>query len=426
MKKTALLISMALLCNLLKGQVPDSLSLFYCLRTAEEKSPLTGQKLLSGKALEYKMKNLSSNWFPAIDFNGQANYASETVHFSDYLKDLPIQVSIPSLPLDQYKIWADLNQKIFDGGIIRAQKSIERASYEADLQQVETALLGVKQQVNQSFFALLIARKSNEILQVSLDELRERKKVVRAGIENGAVLPENMLSMDAEELRIQQMILELNITQQQLLNVLSILMDTTISGHAVFIQPDEPISPDQQILRPEYLLFEKQKEMLQASKSLVTAADMPKLFAFSQGAYGRPGYNFLSRDFHAFYSVGVGMKWDFLNYGDSRRKKKLFDIQQDMIEIRRETFDDQLDIQLQAEKTNQAKYTELLMQDEKILKLRKAIAAASFSKLTHGIITSTDYLAELNRAILAGLQYENHKILKLQAAYNYLLLQGKL
>jgi hypothetical protein len=235
-----------------------------------------------------------------------------------------------------------------------------------------------------------------------------------------------MLSMDAEELRLQQMLVELNMSQQNLLTVLSILMDTTISGNVALIQPDEPIYPDQEIMRPEYLLFEKQKEMLQASKGLVTAGDMPKLFAFSQGAYGRPGYNFLSRDFHAFYTVGVGMKWNLLNYGDSRRQKKLFDIQKDMIDIKRKTFDDQLDIQLQVEKNSQTKYTELLKQDEEILRLRKAITAASFSKLTHGIITSTDYLAEMNRGILARLQYENHKILKLQAAYNYLLLQGKL
>jgi outer membrane protein TolC len=424
MKRAVFLMSMALLYNGLHGQISDSLSLSYCLRVAGEKSPLTGQKFLSSKAMEYKVKNLASNWFPAVGFNGQATYSSETVHFADYMQGLP--VSVPSLPLDQYKVWADINQQIFDGGLIRAQKSIERVSNEADLQRVETELLGVKQQVNQAYFALLIARKSDEILQVSLDELRERKKAIRAGIENGVVLPENMLSMDAEELRLQQMLVELNMSQQNLLTVLSILMDTTISGNVALIQPDEPIYPDQEIMRPEYLLFEKQKEMLQASKGLVTAGDMPKLFAFSQGAYGRPGYNFLSRDFHAFYTVGVGMKWNLLNYGDSRRQKKLFDIQKDMIDIKRKTFDDQLDIQLQVEKNSQTKYTELLKQDEEILRLRKAITAASFSKLTHGIITSTDYLAEMNRGILARLQYENHKILKLQAAYNYLLLQGKL
>ena len=120
------------------------------------------------------------------------------------------------------------------------------------------------------------------------------------------------------------------------------------------------------------------------------------------------------------------MKWNFLNYGDSRRQKRILDIQQDMVDVKRETFDDQLSIQLQTEKTNTEKYHELLKQDEAILKLRKAITSTSLSKLTHGVITSTEYLTDANAEILARLQYENHRILRLQAAYSYLLLQGKL
>jgi hypothetical protein len=120
------------------------------------------------------------------------------------------------------------------------------------------------------------------------------------------------------------------------------------------------------------------------------------------------------------------MKWNFLNYGDSRRQKRILGIQQEMMDIQRENFDDKLGIQLQTEKTNQEKYDELLSRDKAILKLRKAIVAASLTKLTNGIITSSDYLIDSNAEIIARLQYENHRILKVQATYNYLLLQGKL
>jgi outer membrane protein TolC len=178
--------------------------------------------------------------------------------------------------------------------------------------------------------------------------------------------------------------------------------------------------------RPEYLLFARQKEAFQANQKLVTASDLPHIFAFSQAAYGRPGYNIVSSDFHSFYSVGLGMKWNFLNYGDSKRLKKILDIQQDMVDIRHQTFDDQLKIQLEAENTNMEKYNELLRQDEQILKLRKAIAVTNLSKLTNGVITASDYLTDLDAEILAKLQYENHKILKLQSAYNYMILKGQL
>jgi outer membrane protein TolC len=408
----------------LYGQTGDSMSLELCLKTAERRSPLNEEIALSQESLGYKLKNLGTNWYPAIGTNAQAQYNSETVDFSEIMKNLP--VSVPALPLDQYKVWADINQQIYDGGMTKAQKSVEKASSQADIHQVEAQLLGIKQQVNQVYFSLLLTRKSADVLQVSINELKERKNVVRAGVENGVLLRENLLAMDAEELRYRQRLMELNLTSQQFIKVLSILLDTTISENTGALLPVEPRVFDSKTERPEYLVFDKQKERLQASEALVTASDMPKLFAFSQAGYGRPGYNFVSQDFHGYYSVGVGLKWNFLNYGESKRQKKIFEIQKGILDVKRKNFDDQLDIQLEAEKTNQAKYDQLLLQDEEILKLRKAIAAASFAKLTNGTITTTDYFSEVNNELLARLQFENHKIMKLQAAYSYLLLKGKI
>ena len=406
------------------GQTSDSLSLELCLKTAERRSPLNDEIALSEESLVYKLRNLATNWFPALGTNAQAQYNSETVDFSGLMGNLP--VSVPAIPLDQYKVWADINQQIYDGGMTKAQKSIEKASNQADIHQVEVALLGIKQQVNQAYFSLLLTRKSADVLQVSINDLEERKKVVRAGVENGVLLRENLLAMDAEELRYRQRLLELNLTSQQLIKVLSILLDSTINQNTGAVLPMEPPVFDSKTERPEYLVFEKQKDRLQASEDLVTATDMPKLFAFSQAGYGRPGYNFVSQDLHGYYSVGLGLKWNFLNYGDSKRQKKIFEIQKGILDVKRKTFDDQLDIQLEAEKTNQAKYDQLLVQDEEILKLRKAIATASFAKLTNGTITTTDYFSEVNNELLARLQFENHKIMKLQAAYSYLLLKGKI
>ena len=424
MKKPVLILIAILILPGIFSQQPDTLRIENCLRIAYERSPLGRQKINSTESFTYKVKNLNTRWYPSVDFSAQAIYNSETVRFSDLMEGLP--VSIPSLPLDQYKFWADINQQLFDGGTVKAQKAIEKAGYEADIQQTESELLGIKQQVSQLYFSILLTQKSSAVFQVTLDELIERKKIIQAGVNLGAVLPEEMLALEAEEIRLQQNITELKLTREYLVKALSILMDSTLAENLVIAEPADHGIPNESINRPEHILFNKQKERLMASQKLITASDLPKLFAFSQAAYGRPGYNFLSRDFHTFYSVGLGMKWDFLNYGDNRRQKKILDIQKDMVEIKRETFDDQLNIQLQSENTNLIKYDELLKQDEHVVELRKAIAASSLSKLTEGVITSTDYLRDLNAEILAILQFENHKILKLQASYNYRLLQGNL
>jgi len=134
----------------------------------------------------------------------------------------------------------------------------------------------------------------------------------------------------------------------------------------------------------------------------------------------------ISDELHDYYAVGLGMTWNFLNYGENRRQKQILDLQKELIDIQRESFDDQINIQLETERNNVQIYTELLDKDEIILQLREKITGASFSRLNHGMISSTDYLSDYNKEILARLLLENHRLLKIQAVYNCLFIQGKL
>lgn len=401
----------------------DSLTLQSCLKNALEASPLARQKNLSAEALQYRMKNLASDWLPAVGFNATASYNSETVDFSGIMDNLP--VSIPSLPLDQYKIWAEVNQTLYDGGLTRARKSIEKATFEAEIQQTETDLMAVKQQVLQAYFALQATRKNLDVLGISLKELDERKKAVRAAVAGGVILQDNLLAIEAEELRLRQKQSEIRLTGIQMTKILSVLMDTTLAEDIELAVHMEPPAVDGEVNRPEYLLFNWQKEKLMASRNGISASDLPRLYAFGQGAYGRPGYNMISTKFHTFYSVGIGMKWN-LQYGDSKRQKKLFDVQQELVDIKKQNFDDQLGILIANEKSNHLRYAEMIDQDNQIIALRKRISASAFSKLSNGTITATDYLEELDKEIVARMQLETHRIQLLQSAYTIHLLQGKL
>jgi outer membrane protein TolC len=424
MKKLFLILSICILHLPIRAQQSDALGLVECIRKAGNRSPLNRQKEISRESLELRLRNLTTSWYPAVGLNAQASYNSETIDLSGLMENSP--VSIPSLPLDQYKLWADVSQQLYDGGLIRAQKTIEKITHESELKQVEIDLLVIKQQTNQVYFSLLLTSKNKDILIVSLEELRERKKIIRSGVENGVLLQEDLLSMDAEELKIEQRLMGLDLARQQLMNTLSVLMDTTLSENTLLAIPDEPARDEGPGRRPEYSLFEMQKLKFDANSKLVSSAELPRFFAFSQLAYGRPGYNMISTDFHTFYTVGVGMRWNFLNYGNNLRQKKLLDLQKGTIDIRRENFDDQVRIQVDAEMAGMIKYAEMLEMDRQIVALRKNISAASFAKLTNGVITATDYLSDLNAELLAQLMYENHGILRLQSAYNYLLLQGKI
>ncbi len=425
MKITLLSILNTLFSLCVLGQTPDSVTLDFCLDKAASRSVVTNQKALQSEILQNKLRNVQTNWLPATSLNAQSVYNSEVTDFSDALGN-NIPVSIPSQPQDQYKIWADINQTLYDGGRNRALKNIENAGTEIELQQIETDQLTIRQQITQIYFGLLLVQKNTEVLQIALHELEEKKATVKAGVKYGVILEENLLSMDAEELALKQKLDELFLLKDQYAQMLAIYTETPLNGQMTFFEPHTAIEVNSSAIRPELVMFDRQKDLLDANKKMISSSDRPGIFAFSQIAYGRPGYNMMSSDFHTFYSIGVGLKWTFLNYGDNKRQKKNMDIQKNMIDIKRQYFNEQLQSQLLKEQTNIRKYDGFMDQDLQIITLRKEIASRSLSKLNNGVITATDYLSDMNAEITARMQYESHRILKLQSMHQFEMLQGKL
>ena len=96
-----------------------------------------------------------------------------------------------------------------------------------------------------------------------------------------------------------------------------------------------------------------------------------------------------------------------------------------MIQDKRETFDKNLNIDLQNRLAAIQKLEEALKRDDQIVELRGRVTKASASKLENGVITSTDYLVDLNAETAAKINLETHKIQLVQAKANYMLAQGK-
>ena len=65
-------------------------------------------------------------------------------------------VNMKGLNKDQYKIGVDVNQVIWDGGAIKSKNRITQSESEAEKQQVEVELYGLKDRVNALYFGILL------------------------------------------------------------------------------------------------------------------------------------------------------------------------------------------------------------------------------------------------------------------------------
>jgi len=406
------------------AQVADSLQLIDCFRLAEER--YTGNKQITPLSIASlnRLRNYNLHWLPSVTITGQVTYQSEIVQLKTYNPLEGRLVSI-DLPLDQYKFQAEITQLLYDGGVTHIQKEIEKNALNMNIQQVQIDLHSFKQIISQIFYSIILAEKNHDILSLGLAKLKEKENIIRSGVSHGVLTPDNLSVIEAEKLTIEQKLSDVMSVRLALFNQLSVLLDTTFAPEIKLNLPEFYPSENENTERPEYKLFELQKQQLGFNQKLLKAADFPKLSAFAQLGYGRPGFDFLNDNFHEYYLIGAGFKWNFIRYGETKRERKILELNKELIDIRQEMFDKNLKISLGNELQNMNNYKEMIEKDKKIIELRKSVADASFSKLNNGVITSADFIADMNAELQAKLQLESHQIMLMQATTNYKLIKGE-
>jgi outer membrane protein TolC len=398
-------------------------TLAFCHEKAVASYPQLSDKTLLKDASTLRIKNIQSNYLPQVSINGQVTYQSDVVKIA-----LPPQmgISLPSPSHDQYKVTLDAQQMLFDGGITRKQKNLEEATTAADMQQIETDLLRVKEQVNNTFFTIILLQENKKLLQNMLHVLSEKEQWVKSMVKNGVLLKSDENSILAERLKTEQSVSETEISRASAIRIMNLLTNENFSDTTLFLSPVFNLSDSNSTNRPEIKTFELQEKRLDAAGSISNSSLLPKIYAFGQLGYGRPGLNMMNDAFDNFYMVGATLKWGFWDWNKSRREKQVYAIQRQMVATKRDNFNKNLSIDLQNRLATIKKTEESLRRDADIVELRSSITQVAQSQLNNGVITSTDYITELNAETQARINFETHKIQLVQAKANYLLAIGNL
>ena len=394
-----------------------------CYQKASANYPLLKDKALLTDASDLKVKNIQTNYLPQLSLNGQMTYQSDVTQVS-----LPPQIgiSVPGSPKDQYKVTLDAQQVIFDGGITQAQKKLEQASVATDVQQIEVDLVKVKEQVNNTYFYILILDKNRDLLSNTLNVITDRMKTTKSAVQNGVLMQSDLDALEAEELNTRQKLADIEINRKAAINILNILTGESFNDSSKLTLPETSETDTAKNKRPEYGYFDLAEQRLDAAGKVSNTSLMPKLYAFGQVGYGKPGLNMLSDKFNSYYVVGASLKWNFWDWNKSHREKQIYAIQKNQIENKRANFDKGLSIDLQNKQSAIEKYRETISNDQKIVTLRERITKTASSRLDNGVITSTEYLLELNNETMAKINLETHKIQLVQAETMYQLALGNM
>jgi outer membrane protein TolC len=395
------------------AQIAKTLTIEDCYRLARKNYPLLKQKELISKSKEYSIENASRGYWPQLSINGQATYQSDVT-------EIPIKIpntTIPPISKDQYKIYTEVDQTIFDGGIIKMQKQSIEANAVVEDQKLEVELYNLKERINQMFFGILLVNEEDTLTEILKKDIHNGITKTNAAIANGSALKSSSDVLQAELLKADQHGIELKATREAYLERLSQFISQSLDENTLLERPVQ-ISISQNITRPELSLFDNQKQMIAVQDKLLRAKNQPKVGLFLQAGYGRPALNMLKNDFGGYYVGGIRINWSLSGFYTYKKNKALLENNRKSIDIQKETFLFNTVNTLQQQKEEIIKLQELIQSDHEIIVLRNRIKNTAMAQLEYGVINSGDYLREVNAEAEAKQNQLLHKIQLLMAEYD--------
>ncbi|MFA7227507.1 MAG: TolC family protein [Melioribacteraceae bacterium] len=398
------------------------LTLEKCYEKARANYPLIKQKEYIAQSRDFGVSNVWKGYFPQITVSGQATYQSDVT-------SLPVSfpgIKIESLTKDQYKAVADVSQVIYDGGVMSAQAEIQKAGAEIDDQKVEIELLKVKERINQIYFGILLLDEQLTQTGSIRKELDANLARLTAAFENGTASRPNVDILKAELLKTDQKEIELTSSRKSFIEMLGLLINQPLGETPVLERPDFTFLPESAAInRPELKLYSYQKNLTENQNRLTTAKILPKANLFFQGGYGKPTLNMLKNNFDWYYMAGARLTWQLSNLYTHGNESEMIELNKKNIEAQRETFLLNTNVLLKQQINEIEKLKNLIKADKEIISIRTSVKEAAGAQLQNGIITSSDFIRELNAEDQAKQNLSIHTIQLLLARQNYILTRGE-
>jgi outer membrane protein TolC len=299
-----------------------------------------------------------------------------------------------------------------DGGITDAQKKLKATQLKAEQQGVEVERYALRERINQLFIRVALLREQSKLFDISLRDLQARRERITAGVEFGTLLESELTKLEVRELELQAQQENLVYQLSGTINTLAKLTGTELSDDVDLRFPN--MAPARQIPtlnRPEQQLFQLQREAILAQTELIEANRKPKLSAFAQAGVGYPNpLNILDNNIAPFGLIGAQFSWKITDWKKGKVDKELLALQALKVQNQEATFDFNLESREAIYLAEVDRLSTQIKQDEKIAQLQVKILNQLAAQLDEGVITSVDYITQVNTELRARQNLLIHQV----------------
>ena len=397
-------------------------TLDYCLQRAEENYPLIKKYGLLEHSTQLNISAINRAWLPSIGLSGQGTIQNTVPAFPEILSNMLAQnnFQLKGMSKLQYKVAAELNQTIWDGGTSKAAREIEQASLAESKAALDVQLYAVRSQVESIYFGILLLQEQIKQSESTLSLMNANLLKLESMVKNGVAMQSDADMVEAQILTLKQNLTAAENALTGYKEVLSIYIAEEI-GNRELACPEAVMPGNNESARPELSLFDRQTALNLAREKAIDASIMPRAGFFTQAYYGYPGFNYFesmsNRNLSFNIMAGVKVSWNVDALYTRNINKKKLSLNSKMIEVERDNFLFNSDLQSTREKSEIDGMRAIMKEDSRIVELRQNVRRSAESQLNNGVIDATALLTKINDENQAKLNAAYHRIQLVQNIY---------
>ena len=385
-----------------------------CQVKARKNYPLIHQYDLIEQSKEFSLANAGKSYLPQLDVSliGGVIDGLPTV-------TLPGQEAASGIDL-QFITMLQLNQMIWDGGITKAKKNAIEASSAIETAELDVALYGLEDRVNNLFFGILLIDEQIEQLSLLRSTLQRNKERVEVAVANGAAFKSDIDEIQVEVINTTQRIDELSYNRKAYVKVLAVMIGEPLEEAASFQRPI--LVQDyktMEINRPELRLFNNKYALIEAKQKIEKATLYPKIGLMGFTTFIQPGVAFGTSTVENILLAGLSVNWSLGGIYKNKNNNKLTQVNLEMVDLQRQAFLFNTNLNLSQLGQEMEKFESIIQQDKDILELKTSIKKSYDVKYENGICTLSELLDKVNEESLARQSLIVHEIQYLMKLYEY-------
>jgi outer membrane protein TolC len=408
MRKVILLLLVAA-SQFSNAQMPE-LNIDSCKSIARRNYPLIRQYELIQKSAEYSISNANKAYLPQISLSGTAGYIFGGV---------PALGPVKSGEDENYKFigLGQLNQALWDGGGISAQKKMISAQESVEKSGNDVQLYELDDRIEQVYFGILLINEQIGQIGIQLQILERNVSRLELLSSNGYALRTQLNELKAEVLKIRQHKTEFEFSRKSFIEMLSVFLQVPLPDSIHLIKPEIKFNPENKITRPEVSLFESKQQLINSQSSADKAKLMPKVGLLGVGLLISPGINLGMQEKSSLALAGINLSWQLGGLYTNSNNKKLREMETGKIQSQLDAFLYNTQIEKNRSSAEIDKWKALLQSDDEIISLLTSVREGYQLQFDNGTCSLYELINATDKETAAKADKAMHEIQLLSASY---------